>query len=41
LLSLRADHGVWRLVVPDAAIENYATFLQAPGKPAGSTGYTP
>ncbi|MEO6992054.1 MAG: hypothetical protein ABI273_00370 [Lacunisphaera sp.] len=41
LLNLRADHGVWRLVVPDAAIEKYAAFLQVPAESAGSTGDAP
>ena len=41
LLNLRANHGAWRLVVPDAAIEKYAALLQVPAEPAGSTGNTP
>ncbi len=40
LLSLRAENGAWRLVVPDAAIEKYAALLHAPVE-AGSTGDTP
>jgi cell division protein FtsL len=41
LLRLRADNGRWRLVVPDNAIKKYASLLQAPVEPSGSTGRTP
>jgi len=39
-LSLRAERGVWRLTVPDAAVEKYAALLQSPPEPASSTGNT-